>query len=420
MSRLLTISLKDVKTWLRDPAALGVLLGMPVILILILGSAFGGLGGGDANYIGQVAVVSLDTAALPEGDNDVASEIAVMLADNKDIAKVFHVNRRDDADAVRREVERGELIAALIIPEGFNQAVNGATPVELEVIKDPGAELSSNIWESIVRSYAAEFSRISVVAQTAGAAAGAAAEKQALPPEASAGIVGGLIGQAIAAATADDAVTPVMVDAVEVTKSETEITPLSYYSLSMTSMFLLFGAMFGAFSFITERRDQTMSRLLSTPTARTSFVGGKMLGIMLLGLLQFGVLYLYTSGMMKVNWGDSVAGTWLIATGELAAATGLAVLIASIAKTERGAGGIGPLIVQVMALLGGAFFQLSILPPWLQPIRYVSVVGWAMQGFQKVQLQGAGPLDVLTEFAALMMFAIVFFGVGVWRLRDDR
>jgi len=413
--KLFTISVKDVKTWLRDPAALGVLLGMPVVLILILGSAFGGLGG-DGGMVGQVAIVNQDVAAVAEDENDVASEIVTMLSDNEDIAAIFEVTVREDAEEVRAEVEQGDLIAALIVPAGFNDSVSSAEPVELEVLKDPGSELSANIWESIVRSIAIELSRVSVVAQTAGQAAGTAAQEQALPPQ----VVQAVVGAAIEAATADDAESPVTIEVVEATKDVKEVTPLDYYSLSMTSMFLLFGAMFGSFSFITERREQTMSRLLSTPTPRSSFVGGKMLGIMLLGLIQFGVLYAYTSLMMRVNWGESVAGTWLVAGAEIAAATGLAVLIASIAKTERGAGGVGPLLIQIMALTGGAFFQLSILPPWLQPVRYFSVVGWALVGFQKVQLEGAGPADLLIEIGALLAFAVVFFGIGVWRLRDDR
>ena len=73
-----------------------------------------------------------------------------------------------------------------------------------------------------------------------------------------------------------------------------------------------------------------------------------------------------------------------------------------------------------MALLGGAFFQISILPEWIQPIRYVSVVGWALEGFQKIQIEGAGPAEVLGQFAALLAFAVVFFGIGVWKLRDSR
>ena len=37
MLRALHIAVKDVRIWVRDIAALGVLLGMPVVLIMILG-----------------------------------------------------------------------------------------------------------------------------------------------------------------------------------------------------------------------------------------------------------------------------------------------------------------------------------------------------------------------------------------------
>ncbi|MDP2181070.1 MAG: ABC-2 transporter permease [Actinomycetota bacterium] len=417
MSRLLSISLKDITVWLRDPAALGVLLGMPIILILILGAAFGGLGGG-GDFSAHVAIVNLDegasaaSATPPGGSTRIGDEIVSALTDNEDLAGLFEIEQRDDAEAVRTEVERGDLIAALIVPADFTERINAGEAVDLEVLRDPGSELSSGIWESVIRSIATEFSRISVIAQTSGQVSADAG----LPPEA----LQGAIGLAVQAASAEDVASPVEVKAADAVREEGEISPLDFFSLSMTSMFLMFGAMFGAFSFITERREQTMSRLLTTPTTRSSVVGGKMLGIFLLGMLQFGVLFAYTSGMMKVNWGASVAGTWMIAAAEMAATTGLAVLIASIAKTERGAGGIGPLVIQVMALIGGAFFQISVLPEWLQPIRYASVIGWALEGFQKVQTGGAGPADLLGEVGALFAFAVVFFGVGVWRLRDAR
>lgn len=415
MTRLAHIALKDMKIWLRDPAALGVMLGMPVILILILGSAFGGLGGGEGTIEARVAIVNLDEGAssTTAGDLAIGEELVSAFTDNEDLKDVFATTVRDDADAVRTEVERGDLVGALIIPVDLSAGIAEGKPVELEVLRDPGSELTSGILESVVRSIANDLSRISVVAQTVGQVAGEAG----VPPQ----LTGALVGQAVQAASDSDAAdAPVRVEAAEVERETAQITALDYYSLSMTSMFLLFGAMFGAFAFITERREQTMARLLSTPTPRSAFVGGKMLAVFLLGVLQFGVLYAYTSSVMRVNWGESWAAVLMIAVGELAATTGLAVLIASIAKTERGAGGIGPLIIQIMALLGGAFFQISILPEWLQPIRYVSVVGWAMEGFQKVQTAGAGPTEVLGEFGALMAFAVAFFAVGVWRLRAIR
>ena len=100
----------------------------------------------------------------------------------------------------------------------------------------------------------------------------------------------------------------------------------------MTSMFLVFGAMFGAFSFITERREQTLMRLLTTPTARSAVIGGKMLGIWVLGMLQFVVLYAFTSLAFDVNWGNDLVGTFAVVTAMVVAVTGLAVIVASVVR----------------------------------------------------------------------------------------
>ena len=98
---------------------------------------------------------------------------------------------------------------------------------------------------------------------------------------------------------------------------------------------------------------------------------------------------------------------------------GLAVLIASLVKTERGAGGLGSLLVQLMALIGGVFFPITILPEWLQPIRYASIMGWGLEGMQDIQLHGAALADVLTPIFALIGMGVVFFAFGIWRLRME-
>ncbi len=169
-----------------------------------------------------------------------------------------------------------------------------------------------------------------------------------------------------------------------------KVGALDYYSLSMTAMFLMFGAMFGAFSTIAERAQQTMARMLASPAPRESIVGGKMLGIFVLGSVQFVVLYLFTKYMLNVWWGDSAPAIFAVALAEVAAVTGLATLITAIAKTERAVGGIAPLFIQIQAAIGGAFFSIEILPEWIQPIKYLSLVGWAMEGWRSVQIEGVG------------------------------
>lgn len=145
-----------------------------------------------------------------------------------------------------------------------------------------------------------------------------------------------------------------------------------------------------------------------------------MLGVFLLGMAQFLALYVFTRYVLHVAWGDDALAILLVACGEMAAVTGLATFIASIAPTERAAGGIGPLIVQIQALAGGAFFPVTILSAWLQPIKYLSIVGWTMEGWRRVQVLGLGVSAVIGPTLALCAFAVAFYAFGVWRAGSVR
>lgn len=412
MPRLLIVTWKDLRVLLRDVAALGVLLGMPMVLIFILGSALGGLGGEGGSIGAPVAIVNLDSGGVAGSTTDVGTEITAGLVDNEVVAGIFDIQERDSASEVRAEVERGELLAALVIPEDFSQSINDGESISLEVLKDPGSELSANIWESIVRGVAADISRISITAQTAGETAGSAG----LTPE----LIGAAVGMAVDQATAQDSARPIVVEQlIQTQESTVDLQGMDFYALSMTSMFLVFGAMFGAFGFITESRERTLSRMLTTPVSRVEVIGGKMLAIWILGLAQFTVLYVFTRFTFGVQWGDDPLATFVVAGAQLIAVTGLAVLIAAIAKTERGAGGFGSLIVQLMALIGGVFFPITILPEWLRPIRYASIMGWGLEGMSDIQIHGAGLADVTAPIVALVAMGALFFAFGIWRLRVE-
>lgn len=407
MRRLLHIAAKDVLIWVRDISALAILLGMPVVLIVILGSALGGQAGSEANI--PVVVVDLDRPApSPAGDGKTDGERLVeALTGSKRMRGLFDVTESDDAGAARRRVADGDYAALLVIPEEFSTSLAAGEPTGLEVVGDPGQELSSDIFASVVRSFAARYSSASVSVKTVMAATAQSDPALLGDPTAVASLQRAAIGRA----TAAGALESVSVREAHV-KGASEFDPLDYYALAMTAMFLMFGAMFGAFSLIKERREQTLPRLLATPASGMSVTGGKMLGIFLLGIAQFAVLYLFTTFVLGVDWGGDVAAVFAIAAGELIAVTGLAMVIGSLAKTERGAGGIGPLVIQIQALFGGSFFPVGILPEWMRPIRFVSVSGWALEGWETVRLEGGGLVDVLVPIAAMCGFALLFFALS--------
>lgn len=417
MRKVLDIALKDARVWTRDVTALGVLLGMPVVLILILGSALGG-GGTQAGI--PVAVVNLDRGVMapapgepPTSSRGAMIELGTELTDSitssERLADAFEIDELSTQEVALDRVAAGDLAAAVVIPRGFSERVNAGDPVSLLVLADPGAEVSAGIWESVMRSYAARYSAVSVAVQAAFEATARHDPARLMTPDGQ-----GALQQAVVDAVGHSGLESVSVVDTQA-EVEAEFGALDFFGVTMTAMFLTFGAMFGAFSTIRERREQTLSRMLASPTSGSVVTAGKMLGIFGLGLAQFAVLYGFTRFVFGVDWGGDVAATILVAAAELAAVTGLAVLIAAFTRTERGAGGLGPLLIQIQALIGGAFFTISILPEWMQPVRYFSIIGWAIEGWQEVQLRGGGVPDVLVPVAALLGFAVLFFAVGAWR-----
>ncbi len=415
MRKALDIALKDLLIWLRDPSAMGILLGMPAILIVILGSALGGLGAGGSTRI-NVGVVNLDSRlfAFSRAD-DQAAQLEDALLDSDRITSIFRIERSRDLKTTTERVASGELAAALVIPQGFGSDLGDGRSTRLIVLIDPGSGTGGGIWESVVRAVATRYAAVSVIVRTTMQAA----QESHSPLLTQAGGAGTLTGFAVGRGARDDALDGVKVED-RVASGAVKLDTLDYYSLSMTAMFLMFGAMFGAFSTIRERRERTWDRVLASPTPRASVVGGKMLGIFVLGFGQFLALYVFTRFVLHVEWGSAPAAIALVACAEIAAVTGLATLIASIAASERAVGGIGPLVIQIQALIGGAFFPVAILPSWLQWVRYLSVVGWTMEGWRRVQVLGAGVPGVLGPTAALLGFAVAFFAFGVWRTEHQR
>lgn len=396
MSALFDIAAKDTKVMARDRAALLVMLAMPLALIFILGSALGNIGEGDSLDV-EVAIVNDDTG-------ETGARFVEGLTSNDDIKAVFNMRVEDDAEAVRDEVEKGNLTAALIIPADLSEKIEADDPVALEVLQDPGSQMSAGIWAGVVRAGVANASAQIITMHTLqDAFAGSAPEGQAGPPA----------GQQMPELTFD-AVTVREVD-VEIEK---QVSMISYYAAGMTGMFLLFGSMFGAFGFVRERREQTLARMMSSPATKVSIVAGKALGILLIGVLQFLVLLVGTRLFFGVDWGSNVAGTVLVGLAQALAAAGLAMTLAALGKSERSIGGIAPAFIMLFAALGGSMIPIEQLPAFLLPAQVVSPVYWTVDAFLEL-MRGASLAAVLPNVGAVLVIGLVMFVFGVWRLRYE-
>jgi len=92
---------------------------------------------------------------------------------------------------------------------------------------------------------------------------------------------------------------------------------------------------------------------------------------------------------------------------------------ATLVRTEEQAGNIMVGAAMVMAALGGAWWPIAITPKFMQTVGHLFPSSWAMDAFQAIILQGATIGEVLPQAGILLGYAILFFALGVWRLKFE-
>ena len=97
----------------------------------------------------------------------------------------------------------------------------------------------------------------------------------------------------------------------------------------------------------------------------------------------------------------------LVTLAMLAAAISCTLLIAAFVRTERASDSLTILISLVLAMIGGCWWPLFILPDWMRTLAKITPHAWANEAFNNLMLFGAEPSSVFTNVAVLLGVAVV-------------
>jgi len=401
--KLLTVALKDVKITVRDREALLILLAMPFIIIAILGLALG------ETFSGSPRLSKYDVAVVDKDKGELAKLFIDKTLKSDDLSRLLKVTEMTE-DEARKLVSMGDLAAGIIIPKGFSEKIKRGEGGKLEVIGDPGQKIRAAIVEGITRSFARRVSAVTIGVKTP---LNILVESKAISPLELPATTGLLTKEA------RSAVTKPFIRVQEETKAaERGLSAIQYYSAGMAVMFILFSAMFGAVSLIDERHNMTLARLLTTPSRNSSILGGKLVGVFFIGILQFSALVLATRLMFGVQWGNSLPGLVVLVVSTVLASTGMSIFIAAAAKTTKAAAAMSQVLIQGMAALGGSMVPLQAFPDWLKNISQFTINYWAMNGFTQL-MNGKSFEVIILPSIILLSFCVIFLSLGIWRFRFE-
>lgn len=364
-------ALKSLKEAVRQPRNLFLTLGLPIVFMVIFGLAFGG-GDGAESY--DIALVDLDAGGL--SDSYLQGLRDLRNGDGEALVVLVPVA---DGAAATTAVERRDVDAALVVPANFSEAF-GRRAAVVHVTGDPsfqGFGAASAILDSYTRAFA---------------------ERAA--------------GQT----------PPVRVDRQTVTSQE-----LTGFDLIAPGLmvFAILNLIPGAASTLAREVELgTIDRLRQSPARAATILGGVTLAQLALAAVSV-ALMLLTARLL----GFHNQGSYLVAYGvafvAALAVVGIGMIVAAFVKTQQEAATLGTLISVPGSFLSGAFFPLPKVELFDVAGRTVHLYSLlptthAVDALRGVLTLGRSMGDVVWELGALVLLALLYFGIGAALYRRMR
>ncbi len=403
-AKLIAIAWNDIRIEFSERSTLIFFLLLPLLFTVVIGLGLQGLYGSDGSETDDrfvVVVVDEDQSALSQR----------LLA----VLEASRVSRplQTSADTGRAYFEREEVPALLTIPKGFEESLLANQPASLELLSNPGNSQSVAVAES-VRAAASQVGSAVAVAHSS------LAEAESIRPFASEDERKAYFNQALEAAQTRLADPPARSQGTQSPEVTIDIaTGFEQSSPGQVVTWTLITLVGAAEVFVYERNQGTLRRLLVMPTHKAVILTGKILGRLAMGLLQMAILIGFGGVFLHVNWGRSPAALTIMCLAFGLAAVALGVMLGALVRTLGQASGLTVMFSMLFSALGGAWWPLEVTPPAYQAVVKVLPTTWAMTGFSDVILRGQAVAGILPEAGVLLAFAVLFFSIGLWRLRFE-
>jgi ABC-2 type transport system permease protein len=199
-------------------------------------------------------------------------------------------------------------------------------------------------------------------------------------------------------------------------------TYLQYIAPGILAQSVLFIAIFYGITVVWERDVGLLTKLLSTPSSRTSIIVGKSLASGVRGIFQAIVIFALALILgVTINFSPlSILGVFSVTVLFAMCFSCLSMFIASLLRTRERMMGIGQAITIPLFFASSAIYPLSLMPSWLRAIAAVNPLTYVVDALRAILLpnyQANLGLDVLALLVATVLFTTLA-SISIKRLID--
>ena len=172
-------------------------------------------------------------------------------------------------------------------------------------------------------------------------------------------------------------------------------------------------------SFLNERSQGTLERLMASPLRRGEIVLGYMLGFTVLALVQAAEVLVFALAILKLQNHGNVLLIFGMEGLMAIAAVNLGIFLSMFARSEFQAVQFIPLVVVPQMLLSGIIFPVSSEPTALQYVSNVLPLTYAVNGMRDIMVKGADLTwsSLQLDAGVVAGFCILLIAAGTATLR---
>lgn len=380
MSPLLRLAANDVRLTVRDRAAFVWLVVLPIFLIWLFGTVTSG------NGTAKVALTVVDR------DGGWLAQAFAKELDGPNVALEVLRGAAADGEAAKQATRRLEL------PAGFTEkALSGKQQrLKIETGENAQSDYSRAAEVVVIRAIARTLARVAEMKQSSGPMSVDGYDALRVRPP------------IVALETANAG------RGTAVPRGVAQSVP-GIMTFTVLMMTLIYGAVF----LTIEKREGMLKRQLTLPISRITILAGKVLGRVLVAMLQIGILVVAGRFLFHLDFGPSPTALFALLISYAVAVGGMATFLGAILANPEQASIVGWLVSMVMAAMGGCWWPSEVMPEWLRTGAHIFPTAWAMDGFHALISFGRGFEAVAVPCAVLLGFGAAFSWLGARKLRTS-
>jgi ABC-2 type transport system permease protein len=168
---------------------------------------------------------------------------------------------------------------------------------------------------------------------------------------------------------------------------------------------------------VEDKKKKLFFRIFTGPVTTRRYMLNNIISFYLVMIIQIAVLMLAMFGIYGMFYGESLLNMMIVFAVFGLLAVSFGVFIGTYSKTPSVASTMSSIIIVPLSMLGGFFWDIQLMPDFLQRISSFLPTSWGIGAAEKL-LQGMGLADVVNNIAVLLLFTTGFFILGALKKAD--